>query len=87
MNRLKELRKKKGLTQGKDGEGNLTETVEGMFRRVSDTIAAADAKYDNTTDTKALKSRTPTRLMNQCRILYRIKDSFHTVFHRQNKAG
>ncbi len=42
---------------GKDGEGNLTETVEGMFRRVSDTIAAADAKYDNTTDTKALSDQ------------------------------
>lgn len=42
---------------GKDGEGNLTETVEGMFRRVADTIAAADAKYDNTTDTKALSDQ------------------------------
>lgn len=38
----------------KDEEGNLTETVEGMFRRVADTIAAVDATYDNTCDTKAL---------------------------------
>lgn len=39
---------------GKDEDGNPIETVEGMFRRVSDTIAAVDAAYDNTTDTKKL---------------------------------
>lgn len=39
---------------GKDEDGNLVETVEGMFRRVADTIAAADAKYDSKTDTAAL---------------------------------
>lgn len=36
----------------KDEDGNLTETVEEMFRRVSDTIAAVDAVFDPTTDTK-----------------------------------
>ena len=30
----------------KDEDGNLTETVEEMFRRVSDTIAAVDAVFD-----------------------------------------
>lgn len=38
----------------KDENGTLTETVEEMFRRVSDTIAAADAGYDSTADTKRL---------------------------------
>ncbi len=38
----------------KDEEGEVIETVEGMFRRVSDTIAAVDANYDNTADTKAV---------------------------------
>lgn len=38
----------------KDEEGNLTESVEGMFRRVADTMAAVDAKYDNSTNTKAV---------------------------------
>lgn len=36
----------------KDEEGNVVETVEEMFRRVADTIAAVDAKYDNTVNTK-----------------------------------
>lgn len=36
---------------GKDEEGNLNETVEGMFRRVANTIAAVDANYDNTVNT------------------------------------
>lgn len=39
---------------GKDEEGNVTENVEEMFRRVSDTIASADARYDNTVDTDKL---------------------------------
>ena len=38
----------------KDENGNLTETVEGMFRRVSDTIAASDANYDKDADVKKL---------------------------------
>lgn len=38
----------------KDEEGNLIETVDGMFRRVADTMAAVDSKYDSTADTKAL---------------------------------
>lgn len=38
----------------KDENGNLTETVEGMFRRVSDTIAAPDANYDKDADVKKL---------------------------------
>lgn len=53
---------------GKDEEGNLIETVEGMFRRVSDTIAAADAKYDNTADTVAL-SQEFYELMTELRFL------------------
>ena len=39
---------------GKDEEGNPIENVEGMFRRVADAIAAVDASYDNTADTKVL---------------------------------
>ena len=35
----------------KDEEGNVVETVDGMFRRVADAIAAVDANYDNTTET------------------------------------
>ncbi|MGC2871673.1 vitamin B12-dependent ribonucleotide reductase [Ihubacter sp. mB4P-1] len=42
---------------GKDEDGRLIETVEGMFRRVADTIAAADAKYDTTIDTRALSDQ------------------------------
>lgn len=36
---------------GKDAEGNVIENVEGLFRRVSDAIAAVDAIYDNTVNT------------------------------------
>lgn len=39
---------------GKDEDGNPYETVEDMFRRVADTIAASDARYDSTADTAAL---------------------------------
>ena len=39
---------------GKDENGNVLETVEDMFRRVSDTIAAVDANYDTSTNTRAL---------------------------------
>lgn len=42
---------------GKDENGNVLETVEQMFRRVSDTIAAVDASYDNTADTRALSDQ------------------------------
>ena len=42
---------------GKDEDGRLIETVEGMFRRVADTIAAADAKYDTTINTRALSDQ------------------------------
>ena len=38
----------------KDEEGNVIETVEQMFRRVADTMAAVDASYDNTVDIRAL---------------------------------
>lgn len=38
----------------KDENGDLTENVEGMFRRVADTIASADANYDNTADISKL---------------------------------
>ena len=36
---------------GKDENGNVLESVEDMFRRVSDTIAAVDANYDTSTNT------------------------------------
>lgn len=39
---------------GKDVEGNVTEDVEGMFRRVSDAIAAADKNYDKNADVDQL---------------------------------
>ena len=45
----------------KDEEGNLIETVDGMFRRVADTMAAVDSKYDSTADTKALSDIFTTR--------------------------
>ncbi len=35
---------------GKDVDGNVTEDVEGMFRRVSQAIAAADKTYDPEAD-------------------------------------
>jgi ribonucleoside-diphosphate reductase alpha chain len=38
----------------KDENGTLTETVEGMFRRVADAIAAADSAYDEHADVRAL---------------------------------
>lgn len=47
-NALKVLEKR---YQGKDEEGNVVESVEQMFRRVSDTIARVDANFDNTVDT------------------------------------
>ena len=53
---------------GKDEDGNLIETVDGMFRRVADTIASADAKYDSTVDTVAL-SREFYELMTELRFL------------------
>lgn len=40
----------------KDENGNLTETVEGMFRRVADTIAASDLNYDKEADTSKLSN-------------------------------
>ncbi len=39
---------------GKDEDGNVVETIDGMFRRVADTIAKEDAKFDNTADTAKL---------------------------------
>lgn len=38
----------------KDEDGNLTETVDGMFKRVADTMAAMDKNYDVMADTKSL---------------------------------
>lgn len=38
----------------KDENGNLTETVGEMFRRVADTIAASDKKYDKEADTEKI---------------------------------
>lgn len=41
----------------KDENGEPTEGVEQLFRRVADTIAAADAAYDPAADTQALADR------------------------------
>ena len=43
------------LTQrylSKDENGNVTENIEQMFRRVADAVAAADKKYDASADIK-----------------------------------
>ncbi len=50
-NALKVLEKR---YQGKDEDGKVIESVEEMFRRVADTIAKADASYDNSVDTAKL---------------------------------
>jgi len=50
-NALKVLEKR---YQGKDEDGNVIESVEEMFRRVSDTIARADTNFDNSADVKKL---------------------------------
>ncbi len=36
----------------RDGEGNLTETPEGLFRRVADSIAQGDMRFDSAADIK-----------------------------------
>lgn len=41
----------------RDENGVITETVEEMFRRVADTIAAADSRYDSAGDVKATAAR------------------------------
>lgn len=41
----------------KDENGQVTETVEGLFHRVADAIAQADLLYDGQADTEALSSR------------------------------
>ena len=53
---------------GKDENGNVLETVEDMFRRVSDTIAAVDANYDTSTNTRELSDRF-YKLMTDLRFL------------------
>ncbi len=53
---------------GKDENGNVLESVEDMFRRVSDTIAAVDANYDTSTDTRALSDEF-YKLMTDLRFL------------------
>lgn len=50
-NALKVLEKR---YQGKDADGKVIESVEEMFRRVSDTIAKADTNFDNSADVKKL---------------------------------
>lgn len=37
----------------KDAEGNIIETIDGMFNRVADAIASADKVFDETADVKA----------------------------------
>lgn len=39
---------------GKNEAGEVIETVDGMFRRVADTMAHVDTKYDNTADIEGL---------------------------------
>lgn len=41
----------------RDEHGQPTESVEGLFHRVADAIAAADLKYDQKTDTAAVAER------------------------------
>ena len=41
----------------KDVDGNLTEDIDGMFRRVADAIAAGDLRYDEHADVKALSDQ------------------------------
>ena len=53
---------------GKDEDGNVIETVEEMFRRVAETIAAADVKFDSKADTAAL-SQEFYELMTELRFL------------------
>lgn len=38
----------------KDEEGNVVESIESMFRRVADSIAAMDANFDSSADTEKL---------------------------------
>lgn len=45
----KEVLEKRYL--GKDVDGNVTEDIEGLFRRVADAVAAADKNYDEGADT------------------------------------
>ena len=47
---------------GKDENGKVTETVEDMFRRVADAVAAADTRYDACADTAALSAVSYTHL-------------------------
>ncbi len=51
----KEVLSKRYLTRDENGE--VVETIEGMFRRVSDAIAAADTKYNSEADIKALSDQ------------------------------
>ena len=41
----------------KDVDGNLTEDIDGMFRRVADAIAAGDLRYDEHADVQALSDQ------------------------------
>lgn len=41
----------------RDGEGKVCETVEGLFWRVAESVASADAKFEANTDTKATAAR------------------------------
>jgi ribonucleoside-diphosphate reductase alpha chain len=41
----------------RNGDGELTETVEGLFWRVADAVAAADRRFDKKADVKATAAR------------------------------
>lgn len=41
---------------GKDENGSVIENVEGMFRRVADSVAAADRNYDKNADVDGLSA-------------------------------
>ncbi len=46
----------------RDAKGELTEDIEGLFRRVAAAIAAPDATYDENADTRALADRFYARM-------------------------
>lgn len=49
----------------KDEQGNITETVDGLFRRVADHIARADTAYDPKADWAPLADRFFARMMDK----------------------
>ncbi|MEG0766545.1 MAG: ribonucleotide reductase N-terminal alpha domain-containing protein, partial [Clostridia bacterium] len=48
----------------RDAQGNVTEDIEGLFRRVANTIAEVDAQYDDADMVKETAERFYGRLSN-----------------------